>query len=206
MLINSVFKYTSIIALGGGIIIALCSEDILKLFYSSSAPDIVVGCSDLVKYFALTAVFYSLAGTAVFCVQALGYPKKSIAPYVVSGIIRVILNILLVSNESFILLGSVISGAVGYFVMLILNLKIIKKQSMIKITKKDACVKPVFVSVLSYFLLKFVFENINFLTNVAINLLIKFTVSALIYCILCFLLKVLSFKEIFCVLKSKKMA
>jgi O-antigen/teichoic acid export membrane protein len=206
LLINSVFKYTSVISMGGGIIIALCSEDILKLFYSASSPDIIAGCSALVRCFGLTAFFYSLAGTAVFCVQALGFPKKSIAPYIVSGIIRVILNILLVSNEDFILFGSVISGAAGYFVMLIWNTAIIKKQTAVKIKSRDAYIKPVFVSILSYFLLKFVFEKINFLSTAPINLLIKTALSGLIYCILCFLFKLLNFKEIFCVLKSKKMA
>ena len=39
LLINSVYKYTAVISFAGGIIIALCCEDILNFFYGSSAPD-----------------------------------------------------------------------------------------------------------------------------------------------------------------------
>ncbi|MBQ9530796.1 MAG: polysaccharide biosynthesis C-terminal domain-containing protein [Eubacterium sp.] len=203
-LINSVFKYTFIISSAGGMLIALCSTDILNLFYSSSAPDIVISCDELIKYFALTVPFYSLAGTAVFCVQATGNAKKSIAPYVISGIIRVILNILLVSNEKMILNGCIISGAVGYWVMFFWNRKIVKKACDIKISEIKIIIKPLLVSVLTYFSSDFIIKHINFFKNQPINLLMKSVVFCLIFCMLCFLFKVPSLGELFWLFKSKK--
>ena len=206
MLINSVYKYTAIISSAGGLIIALNAEDILSLFYQSNAPDIVIAAKQPVEYFALTVFVYSLAGAAVFCVQAIGEPKKSIAPYIVSGIIRIILNILLISNEKYILLGSVISGAAGYFIIFLWNTGVIKKYSGVKISFKDSYLKPALVGAFSYILSIYALPSINLSNSLLINLLMKVLLFAVIYCILCFLFKVLNFKEIFCVLKSKKMA
>ena len=203
-LINSVYKYTVVISAGGGVLIALCSKEILQFFYSASAPDIVISCDGLIKYFGLTVPVYCLASASVFCVQAVGAPKKTIAPYAVSGIIRVILNILLVSNEKYILLGNVISGAVGYFLMFYWNTKTLKKISGVKIIKRNVYSKPAFISLLSYFLLKFVFEKINFSETLLINLLIEFAVFGAAFCMLCFLFKVLIFSDVFCSLKTKK--
>ena len=89
-LVNSIYKYTSLLSLLGGALLYLCSEEILTLFYGKNSYDIVVSSVALVKYFALTVVLYSLAGTSVFAVQAVGCAKKSILPYAVSGVIRVI--------------------------------------------------------------------------------------------------------------------
>ena len=206
MLINSVYKYTAVISTAGGLIIALNAEDILSLFYQSSAPDIVIAAKKPVEYFALSVFVYSLAGAAVFCVQAIGVPKKSIAPYIVSGIIRVILNILLISNEKYILLGSVISGGAGYFIIFLWNTAVVKKCSGVKISFKNSYLKPALVCIISCALSIYALPSINLSDSLLINLLMKIALFSAIYYILCILFKVLSFKEIFCVLKSKKMA
>ena len=206
MLINSLYKYTSVISVAGGVLIAVNSEDILKLFYQNSAPDIVIACKELIKYFALSVPLYSLAGASVFCVQAIGIPKKTVLPYVFSGIIRVVLNILLVSNERYILFGSVISGAAGFYIMFIFNTRTVKKAAKAKINIKNAYIKPVFVGIITYILGEYFICGINILSNPAINLLIKVAVLSIVYCILCFLFKLFSFKEIFCMFKIKKMA
>ncbi len=203
-LINSVIKYTFLISSAGGFIIALNSKEILTLFYEGSAPDIVISCEKLIKYFALTVPVYSLAGTAVFCVQATGNAKKSIMPYIVSGIIRVILNILLVSNESFVLFGCVISGAVGYYIMFVWNCRILKKSCQIKACKTKNLTIPFLIAVLSYFVAYFLYKYINIFTSNPINLLIKSALFCFFFCMLCFLLKVLSFDEIFLVIKKQK--
>ena len=205
-LINSLYKYTSVISVAGGVLIAVNSEDILNLFYRNSAPDIVISCNELIKYFALSVPVYSLAGASVFCVQAIGIPKKTVLPYVFSGIIRVILNILLVSNEKFILFGSVISGAVGYYIMFVMNTRTVKKSVKVVINIKNSYFKPFFVGMLTYYSGEYLISQINLSTNPVIKVLIKLAVLSLIYCILCFLFNLFSFKEIFCIFKSKKMA
>ena len=203
-LVNSIYKYTALLSVFGGAFIALCSKDILNFFYGSSAEDIVIGCEDLVKYFGLTVPLYSLASTAVFCVQAVGKPEKSVLPYAASGIIRVALNLVLISNSHLLLKGTVISGAAGYFVMLILNLLAEKRVSKTKFDIKNVIIKPVLIGSGTYFLCKTISFFVNFSKNLFFNLLIEFFLFSFIFCILCLLLKMLSFNEIFSIVKSKK--
>lgn len=196
ILINSVYKYTSLISMLGGIALTAFSRDILTLFYSNSS-DIILGCDKLVKGFGLTVFLYSLSGVVVYSVQAIGLSEKSIKPYIVSGIIRVVLNIILVNNSNLILFGAVISGAVGYLVMFVWNYVIVIKNTKIKLSLLNIVFKPIIVSGISlYFCLKII-EMLDFTAFSLLNLLIKMLVLCVIFCILCFSLKLLKFNDIF---------
>ena len=203
-LINSILTYTSVLSLFLGCIIAICSKELLTMFYGKGAGDVVIGCNSLVKYFAVTAPLYSLASVAVFTVQALGKPEKSIMPYVASGIIRCALNIRLVSDSDYILGGAVIAGALGYLCMFLMNLRIIKNVSGTKISYLNTVVKPLISALIGCFSVNIIQVYINFSRNIFVNFLIKTTVFSSLYCILCFFLKVFDFKEIFSVLNFKK--
>lgn len=203
-LINSIYKYTALLSAFGGIIIALNSEDILNVFYGSSSKDIVVGCDYLVKYFSLTVPFYSMAGTAVFCVQAVGFPKKSISAYAVCGIIRVVLNIILVSDDRFILFGSVISGAAGYLLMCVWNIIIVKKASRTRFDIINNVLKPIMISVITYFSMYYLFGDTVFSSNILISLCFKALICAAIFVALCLLFKSFTFSEIFSFTNCKK--
>lgn len=204
-LMTSVYKYTALLSCFGGGFIAFASTDILKLFYSSS-PDIVEGCNSLVTWFGLSVPVYSLASTAVFTVQALGKPERSVFPYVISGIIRIVLNVALICYSDLVLFGAVVSGAVGYFVLFVMNVAITSKISKVKFEVKNVIIKPVFVTALACILSIKVCFLISFQNSCVFNLLIKLAVFGVIYCILCFFVKLINFEQIFCVLNLKKMA
>lgn len=204
-LVNSIYKYTTLLSLLGGVLLSLYAHEILSLFYSSS-QDIVNGCEDLVRFFGFSVVFYSLSGTAVNAVQAVGCPEKSIKPYIISGLIRVALNILLIKNEAFLLNGAVISGAVGYLVMCVWNLVIVKKMGKISFDFKEVVAKPVIITVITFYVSVNVYNYIDASCSAVINLLIKISVSSLIFCILCFSLKSLKLSSFFLHQKSKRMA
>lgn len=204
-LMNSIYKYTSVLSCFGGIFISLAAKDILSLFYSSS-PDIIQGCTPVVTAFGYTVMLYSLASTAVFCVQAVGKPELSVKPYIISGIIRTALNYILIRYTELALLGTVVSGAAGYFLLFVMNARIARRVSGVKFDIKNIVIKPLFVSFFAYFISVFVTVFIKTGDNLIFNLLIKLALFGGIYCILCFFVKLLNFKQIFCVLKYKKMA
>ena len=203
-LINEIYKYTSLLSVLGGVFLAVCSRETLEFFYSSSSPDIPIGCDLTVKYFGLTVPCYCLAGTAVFLVQAIGRAEKSITPYIVCGIIRSVLNIILVRQQNFLLYGAVISGAVGYFVMAVWNIFIVKKYSKTKFELKNAVVKPVLIGTIMYFSLPWLYNSVEVGQNFFINLLIKIAICFALFCILCFLFKCVKFRDFFCAINSKK--
>lgn len=205
-LVNSIYKYTSLLSLFGGAVLYLCSEEILTLFYGKNSYDIVVSSVDLVKYFALTVVLYSLAGTAVFAVQAIGCAKKSIAPYIVSGVVRVVLNFLLVSNERLVLYGAVVSGAVGYAVITVWNTVVLCKKAKIKFDFLRSIILPASLFFLVIYLCNLLFGQISFSFSIIGMIIIKCLISVVLFCILCFLCGMLNFREFFCYLVSKKIS
>lgn len=193
-LINSVYKYTSLLSLFGGVLLSLYSFEILNLFYGNS-QDIVIGSCDLVKWFGATIVCYSMAGTAVNVVQAVGCPEKSIKAYVVSGVIRVVLNFILVQNEKLLLYGAVISGAIGYLVMTAWNIAIVIKTTKMSFDVRNIVLKPVFAVAVTYYISNLLYKITEISSNQIINILLKLAISTTIFCILCFSLKLLKFNR-----------
>lgn len=202
---NSIFKYTSLLSLLGGIAIAIASKEMLSLFYGSSSQDIVLGANDLVRCFSITVSAYSLAGVAVFTVQAVGAPEKSIMPFLVSGIARVALNFILIRYTSLLLLGTAVSGAVGYFIIALWNSVIIVKQTHIRLSLSNIVVKPAFTAANALILYIFCEKLINNLSNLFLILLIKALIFAVFFCILCFCFKLIDIKELLSDFAKKKM-
>ncbi len=203
---NSIFKYTSVIAFGCGFYMSVCAPYILEVLYNSSNKDVVFGCENLVKYFGFTEIFYCLSGTAIYAVQAIGCAKKSIPSFVVSAFLRVLINCFMVSNAKYNLYGAVISGAVGYAVILVSNLYIFKKYSNINYKLNIIIFKPLVCSLLSYFLTKFLFNSFFVIDNIFICFIAISFIYFLVFTFLLFLSKTIGFSELKFFYSCKKMA
>lgn len=195
-LVNSIFKYTSVLSLGGGFYLSLTAPYILNILYSSSNYDIVIGCEKLVYFFGFTMIFYCLSGTAVFAVQAIGYAKKSIPSFIISAVIRVVINYFFVTDYRFNLYGAVISGAAGYFVILVSNLYILKKYTGIKYNFSLLIVRPALCSVFSFFASRIVFFGLFQTENVFITFILFSAVYLTFFTLSLILSKTISFSEL----------
>lgn len=204
-LAESIIKYTSLLSCLGGLILRVCSNDILSLFYSDSSPDIVVGCKNLVSAFAISVPVYSIAGTAVFFVQSIGLAKKSILPYAACGIIRVGLNIILIKFMDIVLFAPVISGAVGYFVLAFWNITVFSKNTKTDLNYLKIVLAPILIFAVCLFVSYFVFNSIYLGDNLLICIIAKTLLCSVFYLILSFLCGLLKIKDIFCYFLIKKM-
>ncbi len=151
-LVNSIFKYTSLIAFAGGFYLALHSRSLLAVLYGSSNYDIVIGCVDLVRLYGYTMIFFCLSGAVVFSVQAIGCASKSIPSFIAAAVIRVALNFLLVSDAHFNIYGAAFSDIIAYAVILVCNMRIISKYAGVKYDLVKMIVKPVLCSAAAYIL------------------------------------------------------
>ncbi len=195
-LVNSIYKYTVLISVLGGICLATFSRDILQLFYGASAMDIVEGCEGITRYFGYTACLYSIAGVAVFSVQAIGKPQKSILPYAVSGVIRIVLNLLLIPDERLVLTGSVVSGAVGYLVMAVWNVIVVCRCARVRINIVDLVLRPGFAAVITCTLWNRLTEMIPFSDMSIPALAAKILAFCIVYLSMCLLCGVLNLAEL----------
>lgn len=150
-LYSGIVKYTVILSAAGGGALALFSYDILKLFYASSNPDIVMGCHSLLFWMGVSVMPASLASTCVFAVQALGYSKRLIFPFVISALVRVGLNCYLVSDVRFNLYGSVISTFISYLIISVWAMFIISSVTKVKISPVQVFLKPIIACAVTAF-------------------------------------------------------
>lgn len=151
-LVNSIFKYTSLIAFGGGFFLSLTARHMLEILYQSSNYDIVIGCTELVRLYGYTMILYSLSGAVVFSVQAVGCASKTIPCFLVSTIIRIALNYMLVSDARFNIYGAVVADAAAYIIILVCNMHILRKNTDIRYHYVKILIKPFACSIAAYFL------------------------------------------------------
>lgn len=195
-LLTSIFKYTVILSVGGGLALSLFNEDILNLFYAQSHPDIVSGAGKLLFYFGVTALPCAAASTSVFCTQALGFAKKTVAPFAVSAVVRIVLNYFLVGSSEINITGTAFSNFAGFLIILVWNMITIKKYTHAKFKISDIFIKPIICAVLTYFtvlsLKNTIFADFGTLTVFVLSV----SVCLLLFFALLFLLKCVSSEEI----------
>ena len=201
---NLILKYTMLISCLGSLVIFVCADDALALLYGTDSRDIVIAAAPPVRAFALCACAFSLSGLFVFCVQSIGLAKKSVPSYVACGIIRVVLNIVLIENDSLLLFGSVISSFVGYSILAIWNFCIFVKRTKVKTDYVKSLVLPLVTEVAVLMLFSYVFPHYNLSNYAAVNLVSKTCFVTLLYLLPCFLCGMLNFRDFFRYLGYKK--
>lgn len=195
-LLNSIFKYTSIIALGGGVYLSLIARSLLSVLYGTSNSDIVAGTVRLVEYYGFTMLFYCLAGVSVYAVQAVGKAKAGIPAIIASAVLRIGINCFLVSKSDINIYGTVLSGAVGYLVITVCNMVIFKKHTGVKYDHINMIFKPLICSFLSYFFTKIIFSGIFTDMGDILNLTVVSAVFIVMFTFLLILSKTICFSEI----------
>lgn len=195
-LLNSIFKYTSIIAFGGGVYLSLTARHLLSVLYGGSNSDIVFGTARLVEYYGFTMLFYCLAGVSVYAVQAVGKAKSGIPAILISAVLRIGINCFLVSKSEINIYGTVLSGAVGYLVIMVCNMVIFKKYTGVKYDYLNIVIKPFICSLFSYFFAKMIFSGIFTDMGDILNLTVISALFAVIFTILLILSKTICFSEI----------
>lgn len=195
-LINSIFKYTSIIAVGGGVYLSLTAGNLLSVLYGNSNSDIVYGTVNLIKYYGFTMIFYCLAGVSVFAVQAIGKAKSGIPAIIVSAVLRIGLNCFLVPLADVNIYGTVLSGAAGYLVIMVCNMLILKKYTGIKYENLNMIFKPALCSLISYFFTNTIFVSIFTDMGDILNLMVKSSMFIIIFTSSLIMSKTICFSEV----------
>lgn len=160
-LLTSIFKYSSILSITGGLLLSCFSREILGLFYYSSNPDIVENGSNILFYMGVTILPCALATTTVYATQALGFAKTTIPVFAVSCVLRVVVNYLLIPNSDINILGTALSNFAGFFVIVVMNIVTIRKKTKAKISYINVLVKPVLCGFLSYFAITYIKMHIS---------------------------------------------
>jgi stage V sporulation protein B len=195
-LLTSIFKYTVILSTFGAVAIALFYNDLLSLFYGNSNSDIVNNAGKILFVLAITSLPCAVASTSVYCAQSLGYAKATIAPFVVSAVVRVIINFVLIPIDSINVLGSAVSNFVGFSIIFIWNMATIKRRTKVKFNTLEIFIKPIICAVLTYFVVSGVSQSITVPLGTTLSFLLCSLICILAFVTLLVLMNCLSFDEI----------
>ena len=102
------------------------------------------------------------------------------------------------------LTGAVAAEGISYFVMLIMNIRVFKKQTGVRVKVFSSIIKPMAVFALSVAFFEPLMAILPDFGGNFVNLLIKTVVFAVLFIILCILLKTLNFRGFFYTIRRKK--
>lgn len=195
-LLTSIFKYTVILSVCGGVLLALFYNDILELFYSGNNKDIVHNAGRILFVFGITSLPCAAASTSVYCTQALGYAKQTILPFAVSAAVRVLLNYLLISNDDINIIGSAISNFVGFSIILVWNMITIRRKTRAKFNLLEIFVKPMLCASLSYCVTYCIRDSVSISMAPMLIFILSILICLFSFAVLLFLMNSVAFSDI----------
>jgi O-antigen/teichoic acid export membrane protein len=151
------------------------ANEILKLVFP-----VINGAENLLKILSVMLLFGGINQLFVTTLQGLNLAKITVYNLIIASVMKIILNILFVTNLNFSIEGIAISSVVSYGFLAILNgrkaLRFVGANSLIKET-----VKPLIASgVMSIFLIM-IKDKVDLVANGKINTICIIFFSAIIY-------------------------
>lgn len=195
--INSVLFVTALIAIPSAMGIFTFSDEILLLLFPNKKTEILAG-SSVLKILCAGMIFLCLAMPLFSIVQAISKPKASVRIMLGASIIKMILNMLLVSVPKLNILGAGIATTASYGVIFLRSLYEIIRTGEVRIMYKKIIFKPFFASLLCIAGAKIAFDFLLLRTNTAISLGLGVLFGVIIYIFSLYLLSVLNKNELKC--------
>lgn len=181
----SLIMYTAV-ALPAGVGLMMVGRPLYQLIFDLYGQHVY-----LVEIMSISSIFTIINLGLVTILQAINKEKVPVKHMYIGVVIKSILCALLLSIEFIHIHGAVISTAVAYLIILILNLRAILKVG-IKIDYKYTLVIPLFSTAIMMLVVHFTMS----LGNSMIFTLLAVGLGALVYGVLMILLKVVSIRSI----------
>ncbi len=188
--ITKLLKYTSVVCMPAGIGIIALNGEIMSLLYGNTASSVLGG--EMLLVYGVATIFSGIALVLVNILQSLGYHKKALFNIAVGICLKIVLNLVLCNIPIFNIHGSVISTAICYIVIFILNIFSLKKEIGIVPQVINVFLKPL---IAAFVCCGFAFLIVN-IKNSVLLILISVLVAVLVYTVLIFVLRIFSREEL----------
>ncbi len=140
--IESALRVAMLIAMPAGIGIAVLSEPILHLLYGGDNPEFAPAAASMMFVYGLAVPLFALASPLTNMLQAVGKTKVPIVTMLIGGVIKIVMNFILIANPEINIKGACISSTVCYLVMIIINIIQLTKATGVKLNFVSVFVKP----------------------------------------------------------------
>ena len=146
-IISSAFRIIALLALPAGVGLSVLSTPIMTLVLPSQPEDALAAGPHL-QVLGIATIFICLMILTNAILQTYGKEKLPILTVVIGGIVKIVMNYILVGNPEINIHGAPISTLCCYLVIVALNLFFVWKYSPEKPKYLQIFAKPVFASVL----------------------------------------------------------
>ena len=153
-------------------------KEVLNILFPNACEGYLI-----LKYSSISIIMTLLIQTINSYLQGIRKMKIQIFSIAIATIIKLILNIILLQHERLGIFGAIISNLVSYMCMLFVLIYYLIKEEKIKFETKQFLIKPVFLAIIMYNVLKVVYiinnikvETIKLGSTIIIFILIYVTI------------------------------
>ena len=114
------FKYTLMLALPAGIGISILADPIMNIIYFNT-PDEATAGAPLLAIFGIAVILYAVVSISGAVLQAFGKAERPLISLFVGGVVKCVLNAVLVGIPAINIKGAPIATCVCYVVMIVMN-------------------------------------------------------------------------------------
>ena len=172
------------------LVLFLFPEQILQTLFPNASAG-----SQMLKLSSVSIIIAITIQTINSYLQGMNKMKIQIIAIGISSCFKLILNIILISNEKIGVYGAIISNIATYIITISILIWYLIHNEKIKFELNRFFIKPIIISIIMYIIMKEV-HKITFINSELIKLIISIGAGGLVYLIMIILLKVLSKKEI----------
>ena len=167
------------------------SNQILNLIYPN-APDGAI----VLKLSSISMIFVALSQTINGGLYGLNKPLIPAIALAVGAVIKLVLNIVLVSNPEINILGAPISSIICQIIAFIICYKALTKRLKLHISIKRCILKPILAGIIMGIGVYFINMGLNMVMSANISTILSILSGAIIYVIMILVLKILTEEEI----------
>ena len=167
------------------------SDQILNLIYPN-APDGGI----VLKLSSIAMIFLALSQTINGGLYGINKPLIPALALAIGAVIKLVLNLILVSNPSINILGAPISSIICQIIASIICYKALTRKIKLKIPPIRYIIKPLLAGIIMGVSVYFINMGLNMIMSGIISTLISIFAGAIIYVAMIFILKILTKEEI----------
>ena len=167
------------------------SDQILNLIYPN-APDGGI----VLKLSSISMIFVALSQTINGGLYGINKPLIPAISLAIGAVIKLILNLILVSNPSINILGAPISSIICQIIAFIICYKALTKKVKLNIRPVRYILKPLLAGIIMGVSVYFINMGLNMIMSATISTLLSILSGAIIYVAMIFILKILTKDEI----------
>ncbi len=215
--IESVLRITSLIALPAGLGMGVLSEPILMLFYGgTNSQNLIPIAAPIMAVCNYFTFFFAVSSPITNMLQSIGRADVPVKSLLVGSIVKIIADIVLVSNPKYNINGAVVGTILCYVIIVVINLAMLLRVSKVKINFMSVFIKPfacaslsALVGYMAYHGIEHLFPVSDYSTRIngaTVSCIISVAIIAVVYLISMLLMRGLSSDDIKMLPKGEKIA